>query len=62
MQCASCVIPFPVIFDAAKYVRRDCDALPAGCPAHQPAKTRFYNNLKSFIQKQSRFATDVPDF
>jgi hypothetical protein len=27
----------------------------------QPAKTRFYNNLKSFFEKQSRFLRDVPD-
>jgi hypothetical protein len=57
-------MPFPVFLSAMPI--RPCAAWSPGFPpdgnAALPPKTRIYNNLKSFFEKQSRFRLDVHDF
>src|SRR5215831_6098908 len=53
-----------LLLDAATTTHpRVPDGLPPhGSPHEKPAKTRIYNNLKSFFQKQSRFRSHLHEF
>src|SRR5688572_25133015 len=54
-----------LLFDAIRLTREpSCrnGQRAGGILPTRPAKTRFYNNLKSFSEKQSRFPADVHDF
>ena len=65
--CAFCLIPFPVSClrppcPKASATRKRRLSRAIRNPGAKSVKTRIYNNLKSFFEKQSRFATDVHDF